>query len=79
MTITYFVHGTTTDNENSISTGQLPGELSELGKRQMLELKNMLANKKFDAVFCSDLKRAIDSAQITFDDKYEIITDKRLR
>jgi len=79
LTITYFVHGTTTDNENDIATGQLPGELSELGKRQQLELKNMVADKKFDAVFCSDLKRAVDSAEITFGDKYKIIIDKRLR
>ncbi len=79
INITYFVHGTTIDNENNIATGQLPGELSELGKKQMLELKNMIADKKFDAVFCSDLKRAIDSAELTFGNKYKIITDKRLR
>ncbi|MBS3140402.1 hypothetical protein J4479_05360 [Candidatus Woesearchaeota archaeon] len=29
--ITYFVHGTTTDNEQDLATGWLPGELSGCG------------------------------------------------
>ncbi len=29
--------------------------------------------------FCSDLKRAVDSAKLGFADKYKIIQDKRLR
>lgn len=75
--ITYFVHGTTTDNENNISTGWNQGELSGLGKKQSLELIKQIKGKKFDAIFCSDLKRAVDSAKITFGNK--IIIDKRLR
>jgi glycyl-tRNA synthetase len=77
--ITYFVHGTTTDNENNISTGQNPGELSELGIKQSKELPKQIGNKEFDVVFCSDLKRAVESAKISFADKYKIIEDKRLR
>ena len=77
--ITYFVHGTTTDNENGVSTGWNPGGLSEVGTKQAKELGKMVADKKFDAVFCSDLKRAVDSAELGFGDKYEIIQDKRLR
>ncbi|OGI63741.1 hypothetical protein A2914_01020 [Candidatus Nomurabacteria bacterium RIFCSPLOWO2_01_FULL_41_21] len=77
--ITYFVHGTTTDNEEHISTGGLPGELSELGIKQSKELGDLVADKNFDVVFCSDLKRAVDSAHLAFGDKYEIISDKRLR
>ena len=77
--ITYLVHGTTTDNEQGKATGWLPGELSELGKQQAQELGDLVADKKFDVVFCSDLKRAVDSAQLAFADKYEIIQDNRLR
>lgn len=77
--ITYFVHGTTTDNENGIATGWNPGELSELGVQQSAELGKLVDNKKFDVVFCSDLKRASDSAQLAFGNKYEVIQDKRLR
>lgn len=77
--ITYFVHGTTTDNEQGLATGWAPGELSELGKQQAKDLGGLIENKKFDAVFCSDLKRAIDSANLVLGEKYKIIQDKRLR
>lgn len=77
--ITYFVHGTTTDNETHRATGWLPGELSELGIQQAKELGNQVADKKFDVVFCSDLQRAVDSAELGFGDKYKIIQDERLR
>ena len=79
LKITYFAHGTTTDNESSLATGWLPGELSELGRRQAAELGQLAANQNFDAVFCSDLKRAVDSAELGFGDKYKIIFDARLR
>lgn len=79
VSITYFVHGTTTDNEKGIATGWLQGELSELGKEQARELGRLVAHKNFDVVFCSDLKRAVDSAQLGFAGKYPIIPDVRLR
>lgn len=77
--ITYFVHGTTTDNEKDLATGWLPGELSPLGRGQAKELGKLVAQKRFDIVFCSDLQRAIDSANIGFGDKYQIVQDARLR
>jgi broad specificity phosphatase PhoE len=77
--ITYFVHGTTTDNEQGLATGWLPGELSETGIQQAKALGDMAADKHFDVVFCSDLGRAVDSAQLGFGDKYQIIPDDRLR
>ncbi len=77
--ITYFVHGTTTDNELGKATGWLPGELSDLGIQQSKELAELVKDEKFDIVICSDLQRAIDSAKFSFGDKYKIIQDKRLR
>jgi broad specificity phosphatase PhoE len=77
--ITYFVHGTTTDNEQGLATGWLPGELSEVGEQQAEDLGGMVADKHFDVVFCSDLQRAIDSAELGFGNKYQIIRDERLR
>ena len=77
--ITYFVHGTTTDNEKDISSGWYDVELSELGIKQSIELKNQIKDKKFDVVFCSDLKRAVESAKLTFGKKTPIVIDKRLR
>lgn len=77
--ITYFVHGTTTDNENGIATGWNPGELSEKGKKQSIELREQISGKKIDIVFCSDLKRAVDSARLTWGNSLILIKDKRLR
>jgi len=79
VTITYFVHGTTTDNEKHISSGWYDVELSELGIKQSKELTEKTKDKKFDVVFCSDLKRAHDSAKLTWGGIYPIITDSRLR
>lgn len=77
--ITYFVHGTTTDNEIDVATGWLDGELSQKGIEQAKELGNQVKNQNFDFVFCSDLKRAINSANLGFKDKYKITIDTRLR
>lgn len=77
--ITYFVHGTTTDNEKDLATGWQDGKLSQSGKKQAVELGEIVSGKRFDVVFCSDLKRAVDSAELGFGKKYKIIKDKRLR
>lgn len=79
MKITYFVHGTTTDNETSRATGWLPGTLSDLGKQQAKELPNLIKDSSFTKVYCSDLQRAKDSAQLGFGKTHEIIVDERLR
>lgn len=77
--ITYFVHGTTTDNLEHKSTGWLDGELSQKGIDQSILLKEQVDINQFDVVFCSDLKRAIDSAKYTFENVKNIIQDERLR
>ena len=77
--ITYFVHGTTTDNEKHISSGWYDVELSELGIKQFKELIEKTRDKKFDVIFCSDLQRAHESAKLTWEGAYQIIFDKRLR
>jgi alpha-ribazole phosphatase/probable phosphoglycerate mutase len=79
ITITYFVHGTTTDNEKGISSGWADVDISEKGIQQSIVLKDQLGGKKFDAVFCSDLKRAMHSAELTFKGMVPIIPDARLR
>ncbi len=77
--ITYFVHGTTIDNEKEISSGWSDVELSELGIHQSKDLREQTKDKKFDVVFCSDLKRATDSAKLAWEGIYKIIPDARLR
>jgi broad specificity phosphatase PhoE len=77
--IIYFVHGTTIDNEEGKCTGWADGELSGLGIKQAKELKNQIKVKDFKVMFCSDLKRAVDSAFLGFEGYCPIIQDKRLR
>jgi broad specificity phosphatase PhoE len=77
--IVYFVHGTIVDNERNIATGWGNSTLSDLGLKQTKALSLQLKDLPFDVVFCSDLKRAIDSANRIWDSQTKIIQDKRLR
>ncbi len=77
--ITYFVHGTTIDNEKGISSGWGDTELSALGVKQSEALRNQINPKDFAVVFCSDQKRAVEAAKLTFAPTVPIIQDKRLR
>lgn len=78
--IVYFVHGTTTDNATKLSTGWLPGELTEKGIAQGVELAKIIRDQHFDIVYCSDLTRAVESAKLNFYNRdIEIIKDARLR
>ena len=78
--IMYFVHGTTTDNASKLCSGWKEAMLNELGKEQAENLGRVSRERgdKFDIMFTSDLKRAIDSSNIAFPD-VEKIRDKRLR
>lgn len=76
--IAYFVHGTTLDNEQDLATGWQPGALSRKGVEQGRELGKVV-EETFDAVFCSDLQRAFDTAQLAFGERYPVIQDLRLR
>ena len=77
--ITYFVHGTTLDNEKEISSGWSDVELSPLGIQQASDLREQTKDKTFNVVFCSDLKRASKSAELAWGGIYPIIQDARLR
>ncbi len=79
MKITYLVHSITTDNEAGLATGWLQGELSQEGVRRAKVLADDLQSREFDAVFCSDLKRAMDSAELFFGRKFPVFVDWRLR
>ena len=78
--IIYFVHGTTTDNAAKLCSGWKEAVLNDLGREQAENLGKVSKkrNDKFDIMFTSDLKRAIESSNIAFKD-IEKITDSRLR
>lgn len=75
--ITYFVHSTTVDNEAHLATGWNDAPLSEKGRRQALELRD-LVTERFDVVFSSDLLRARETATVVFA-PLPVRTDRRLR
>jgi broad specificity phosphatase PhoE len=78
--IIYETHSTTTDNEQGLATGWLPGQLSEAGRRQARELGERRRDEAPAAVFVSDLSRAVKTAEIAFfDSEIPIYTDARLR
>lgn len=68
MTTLYLVrHGETPDNVNMIMQGQTQGMLNENGKRQARELAMRMKDKHLDAILSSDLRRAIETAEIIAD------------
>ncbi|WP_327086307.1 histidine phosphatase family protein [Nonomuraea sp. NBC_01738] len=77
VNLIYETHAITVDNETGIATGWLPGELSEAGRRVARELGGRRA--AVDVVYTSDLRRAVQTAEIAFGGGKEVIQDARLR
>jgi len=64
-TIIFLVrHGETVDNARQIMQGQTQGELNARGREQALQVARRLAAEHLDAVVSSDLRRAIQTAEI---------------
>ena len=73
-------HSISTDNEAGIATGWLGGRLSESGRRYARELGARRRSERVDAAYTSDLRRAVETAQLAFaGSDIEIRQDRRLR
>ena len=57
-------HGQTEENLQRILQGQMPGHLTEEGIHQAEEARNRLKDIPFQCIITSDLKRAVDTANI---------------
>lgn len=79
MKIYFATHATSLDNELEISSGWRDVGLSELGQKQAQELAHYFSNIKIEQIFCSDLKRAHETAKIAFGKTHTITPDERLR
>jgi broad specificity phosphatase PhoE len=78
--LVYETHSTTTDNEAGIATGWLEGRLSDRGRRQAEALGERRRDDGIEAVYSSDLGRAVETAQIAFGgSEIPIFEDRRLR
>ena len=63
-TILLVRHGETVDNARQIMQGQTQGELNEQGRQQAQQVAERLSTEAIDAVVASDLRRAIQTAEI---------------
>lgn len=74
-------HGETIENKEKIFQGQSHGTLSELGIEQAKKLALRLKDEKFDAIYSSDLGRAVNTAKeiLKYHPNLKLNLDKRLR
>jgi broad specificity phosphatase PhoE len=80
MKLWFETHSTSLDNERGVASGHLDVELSETGRKQAAELGERYHGRDLAAVYTSDLRRSIATAEIAFcrSDVPRII-DRRLR
>jgi alpha-ribazole phosphatase len=62
-------HGLTEFNEDRRFMGHSDIELSATGRKQAERLRDYLTDEKIDAVYSSDLKRAVEMAEIVLADR----------
>jgi len=78
--IVYETHSISVDNETGFATGWLDGELSERGTELARELGARRRDDEIAVVFSSDLRRAVETAEIAFGGSgIPIRLDARLR
>jgi broad specificity phosphatase PhoE len=74
-------HGETIENCNGVCQGQTDGKLSQKGILQAKKLALRFKDTNLDAIYSSDLKRAIDTATeiLKFHPNLKLNLDKRIR
>jgi broad specificity phosphatase PhoE len=78
--IVFETHSISTDNELRIATGWLQGALSESGRRLARQMGQRRLVEPITAVFTSDLRRAVETAELAFSESdIPIYRDARLR
>jgi len=80
VSVVFETHSTSVDNEHGIATGWLEGALSEAGREQAKLLGERRRDDGLAAVFTSDLRRAVETAEIAFGGSaIPVVRDARLR
>ena len=78
--IVFETHSWSEDNDRGVATGWLPGRLSSRGRALAAELGRRRRQDAIAAVFTSDLRRAVETAEVAFQDTtIPILHDWRLR
>jgi 2,3-bisphosphoglycerate-dependent phosphoglycerate mutase len=80
VAVCFETHSTSIDNELGIATGWNEGELSEAGREQARQLGARRRDDGIAVVFTSDLRRAVQTAELAFGGSpLTIVQDRRLR
>jgi 2,3-bisphosphoglycerate-dependent phosphoglycerate mutase len=80
ITIVFETHSISEDNELGVASGWRHSRLSERGRELARELGARRRDDGIAAVFCSDLRRATETAEIAFGSRgVPILLDWRLR
>ena len=80
--VIFETHATSFDNEAGLASGWFDVGLSPAGERQARELGDRRRHDNLACVYCSDLARAVRTAEIAFADRepaLPIVRDGRLR
>jgi broad specificity phosphatase PhoE len=80
LTIVFWAHGSTYDNDAGVASGHNDVDLSPLGIEQATAMGERYRDEHFAAVFSSDLRRAHTTAELAFGGRaIPLLTDPRLR
>lgn len=71
-------HGQTDQNVLGLVQGDTESDLTEKGREDAKALRELVESLNIDVVVSSPLRRAVDTAKLITNDKYEIIIDERL-
>lgn len=78
--IVYETHSTSEDNERGVASGWAHSRLSPTGRDQARALGERRRDDGIDVVFCSDLRRAVETVEIAFaGSDVPVLLDWRLR
>jgi broad specificity phosphatase PhoE len=78
--IAFVTHELTEDNESGRATGWQPGTLSAQGRTNAARVGSRSVCTGLDAVFTSDLARAVETGELAFPDRaIPVLKDWRLR
>jgi 2,3-bisphosphoglycerate-dependent phosphoglycerate mutase len=78
--VVFEMHALTEDNERGVATGWLPGRLSDRGRRNAAAMGQRRRHDGITAIFSSDLRRSVETAEIAFGQTdIPILFDWRLR
>jgi broad specificity phosphatase PhoE len=78
--VVFETHSTSEDNERGVASGWAHSRLSAVGREQARALGERRRSDRLDVVFSSDLRRAVETAELAFaDTTTPLLLDWRLR